>query len=180
MNPTRFARRGLHGASVAITALLAACGTQNEPSQPSLPAAAVFQSTTGSAVIAAGGAGTVAPARLAPRVSNASTPRGYRQDAATHLYGLNRERIYSGRMPPMLYAIGVVEVDVDSRGDVRRVHWLRAPRHAPEVIQEIERTVRAAAPFPSPPGFGRVQYVDTWLWDRSGRFQLDTLTEGQD
>jgi protein TonB len=24
-----------------------------------------------------------------------------------------------------------------------------------------------------------VQYVDTWLWDRSGRFQLDTLSEGQ-
>jgi hypothetical protein len=57
--------------------------------------------------------------------------------------------------------------------------WLRGPSHAPEVMAEIERIVRAAAPFPSPPGFGRVQYVDTWLWDRSGRFQLDTLSEGQ-
>eukprot|EP01038_Epipyxis_sp_PR26KG_P018917 gene18917-26788_t len=48
-----------------------------------------------------------------------------------------------------------------------------------DALAEIERLVRAAAPFPSPPGFGRVQYVDTWLWDRSGRFQLDTLSEGQ-
>jgi protein TonB len=24
-----------------------------------------------------------------------------------------------------------------------------------------------------------VTYTDTWLWDKSGRFQLDTLTEGQ-
>lgn len=27
---------------------------------------------------------------------------------------------------------------------------------------------------------GRVTYTDTWLWHKSGRFQLDTLTEGQD
>jgi len=24
-----------------------------------------------------------------------------------------------------------------------------------------------------------VVYTDVWLWDKSGRFQLDTLTEGQ-
>jgi protein TonB len=23
-------------------------------------------------------------------------------------------------------------------------------------------------------------WTDTWLWHKSGRFQLDTLTEGQD
>ena len=27
---------------------------------------------------------------------------------------------------------------------------------------------------------GKVSYTDTWLWDKSGRFQLDTLTEGQE
>ena len=44
----------------------------------------------------------------------------------------------------------------------------------------IERTVRAAAPFPAPARMGKVVYTDTWLWHKSGRFQLDTLTEGQD
>ena len=78
-----------------------------------------------------------------------------------------------------LYAIGVFEVELSQGGRVGSTRWLRGPSHAPEVMAEIERLVRAAAPFPSPPGFGRVQYVDTWLWDRSGRFQLDTLTEGQ-
>ena len=96
------------------------------------------------------------------------------------MYRLNRERIYAGRLPPMLYAIGVLEVDVDARGQVSGLNWRRAPRHAPEVIAEIERTVRAAAPFPAPARLGRVTYTDVWLWDRSGRFQLDTLTEGQD
>jgi hypothetical protein len=25
-----------------------------------------------------------------------------------------------------------------------------------------------------------VTYTDVWLWHKSGKFQLDTLTEGQD
>ena len=54
---------------------------------------------------------------------------------------------------------------------------MRKPSHAPEVVAEIERSVRAAAPFPS--AGKSVTYTDTWLWDKSGRFQLDTLTEGQ-
>ena len=79
----------------------------------------------------------------------------------------------------MLYAIGVLDVDIDRSGRVTKLSWSRAPRHAPEVIAEIERTVRAAAPFPVPSRMGRVTYTDTWLWDKSGHFQLDTLTEGQ-
>ena len=82
-------------------------------------------------------------------------------------------------MQPNLYAIGVLEVNLDRQGRVTGLHWMRAPKHAPEVIEEIERTVREAAPFPAPSRMGRVVYTDTWLWDKSGQFQLDTLTEGQ-
>ena len=46
-------------------------------------------------------------------------------------------------------------------------------------MQENRHTVRAAAPYPAPTRMGRVTYTDTWLWDKTGRFQLDTLTEGQ-
>ena len=82
-------------------------------------------------------------------------------------------------MPPLLYAIGVLQVEVDSQGRVIKLDWMRAPKQAPEVIAEIERTVRLAAPFPQPARLGKVTYTDTWLWHSSGRFQLDTLTEGQ-
>ena len=82
-------------------------------------------------------------------------------------------------MPPLLYAIGVLEVEIDARGNVTKTHWLRGPNHAPEVMREIERTVRGLSPFPAPVRLGGVTYTDTWLWDKSGRFQLDTLTEGQ-
>jgi protein TonB len=127
-------------------------------------------------------AATAAPGAQAargPQPSQAPTALAYRRDAARHLYEGNRARIFPGRLPPMLYAIGVLDVELDGQGQVRGLSWQRAPRHAPEVIAEIERTVRAAAPFPAPARMGRVVYTDVWLWDRSGRFQLDTLTEGQ-
>jgi len=76
------------------------------------------------------------------RASAATTPREYRRDAAQHLYAQNRGRIFPGRLPPLLYAVGVLEVEVDGSGQVRQLNWMRAPRHAPEVIAEIERTVR--------------------------------------
>ncbi|WP_442909631.1 hypothetical protein [Hydrogenophaga sp.] len=114
-----------------------------------------------------------------PLPGQAPASAAYRREAATHLYRKYPERIYRGQLPAMLYAIGVLEVELGQDGRVGSTRWLRGPSHAPEVMAEIERLVRQAAPFPSPPGFGRVQYVDTWLWDRSGRFQLDTLTEGQ-
>ena len=117
--------------------------------------------------------------RTPPPASDASTARAYRLDAARHLYALNAGRIYQGKMPPMLYAVGVLQVDIGGRGQVLGMRWMRAPTQAPEVMAEIERTVRQAAPFPVPLRLGHVTYTDIWLWDKSGRFQLDTLTEGQ-
>jgi periplasmic protein TonB len=128
---------------------------------------------------AAGVTGPVAGPRGSARNSNASTPRAYRQDGATHLYGLNSSRIYKGKMPPLLYAVGVLNVEIDKTGRVTRLDWMRAPKHAPEVIAEIERTIRQASPFPAPARMDKVVYTDTWLWHVSGKFQLDTLTEGQ-
>jgi len=118
-------------------------------------------------------------AGITGRVSDATTPREYRRDGASHLYSKNGTRIFPGKMPPLLHAIGVLQVDINGTGAITGLRWMRAPSHAPEVVAEIERTVRSAAPFPVPVKMGRVTYTDTWLWHKSGRFQLDTLTEGQ-
>ena len=72
-----------------------------------------------------------------------------------------------------------MQVDIDQQGAVTDVRWMRAPQHVPAVMAEIERTVRAAAPYPAPVRMGKVTYTDTWLWHKTGRFQLDTLSEGQ-
>ncbi|MES2786044.1 MAG: hypothetical protein V4684_11320 [Pseudomonadota bacterium] len=159
-------------------ALLAGCTSAPRPAPPVTTTPPPAESAPAVQGQPAQQSPTVHTYRSSP--SQAPTPRAYRADAATHLYGLNSDRIYKGRLPPLLYAIGVLQVEVDRQGQVRNLSWMRAPKHAPEVVAEIERTVRAAAPFPVPARMGKVVYTDTWLWHKSGRFQLDTLTEGQD
>lgn len=158
---------------LGTAALLASCTTAPPP-EPPKPVVAPPQPPVAVAPP------VVEPPPMVIKTSQALNPRAYRADAAQHIYSLNQERIWKGRLPPLLYAIGVLQVEVDGRGQVRNLSWMRAPRHAPEVIAEIEKTVRAAAPFPVPAKMGKVVYTDTWLWHKTGRFQLDTLTEGQD
>ncbi|HUR90891.1 MAG TPA: hypothetical protein VMZ74_17535 [Ramlibacter sp.] len=158
-----------------IAALLAACSSAPPPApvaRAPIPASVPEQIQVAPA--------PAAVAHAAPTlVSHAATPRAYRADAASHIYAKNADRIYKGKLPPLLHAVGVLQVEVDSRGMVRHISWMRAPSHAPEVMRDIERMVRAAQPYPAPQRMGTVVYTDTWLWHKSGRFQLDTLTEGQ-
>jgi periplasmic protein TonB len=169
------ALRPLAPALAAVAALLASCTSTPLPPVDA-PRATVANPPT---VATAPQSVQPAPAMII-KTSMATNARAYRSDAASHIYGMNADRIWKGRLPPMLYAIGVLQVEVDGRGNVRNLNWMRAPKHAPEVIAEIEKTVRDAAPFPVPARMGKVVYTDTWLWHKSGRFQLDTLTEGQD
>ena len=171
----------LVAATTAAAVLLAACSTVDLSEKQPAPAAPAPKPAP-----APGTAATPPPVATprpavpgVPTASTASTPLAYRRDAAKHLYALNAERIYKGMLQPNLYAIGVLEVDIDRTGRVTGTNWRRAPSHAPEVMEEIIRTVRAAAPYPVPSRMGKVTYTDIWLWDKSGQFQLDTLTEGQ-
>ena len=171
--------RPLTPALLGAAAVLAACQSTPLPQDPPRPAPQPAPQVSVAPRAAPQAAPEPAP-RMVMKSSNATNPRAYRTDAAQHIYAMNGDRIWKGRMPPLLYAIGVLQVEVDGSGHVRNLSWMRAPKHAPEVIAEIEKTVRAAAPFPVPARMGKVVYTDTWLWHKSGRFQLDTLTEGQD
>ncbi|RZL61140.1 MAG: hypothetical protein EOP81_18010, partial [Variovorax sp.] len=84
-----------------------------------------------------------------------------------------------GKIPPLVYAVVVVETDIDASGNVLRVEFSRTPSHAPEVPPLIADLIRKASPLPSPGKLGAHTYVDTWLWDKGGNFQLDSRTLGQ-
>ncbi|TSE23372.1 hypothetical protein Tsedi_02268 [Tepidimonas sediminis] len=172
----RMTRWTMVAAGAALTGWLAGCTTA--PPKPVAPAP-----EPAAPVVA-----TPAPVPEAPRVveppfsgkvSLASSEREYRRDGAGHLYERYGERVFRGKLPPLLQAVGVMRVTIGPRGEVQHFEWMRAPDHVPHVKAEIERMVLAAAPYPAPQRLGSVVYTDSWLWDRSGRFQLDTLTEGQ-
>lgn len=117
----------------------------------------------------------------AERQITVQTPavRAYRKVGAAAIYKKYPQRIYKGKIPPLVYAVVVTETDVDADGRVTAVHFSRTPSHAPEVSGMIADLIQGASPLPSPGKIGAHTYVDTWLWDKSGQFQLDTLTLGQ-
>ncbi len=115
------------------------------------------------------------------RLITTQTPvvRAYRKIGARHIYTKYAQRIYKGKIPPLVYAVVVVETDIDANGKVTGVTFSRIPSHAPEVPPMIEELIKAASPLPNPGKLGGHTYIDTWLWDKSGKFQLDSLTQGQ-
>jgi protein TonB len=119
------------------------------------------------------------PMQAPATASNAETPVEYKRDAAKHLYASFPMRIYRGKMPPLLYGVAIVEVEVDAEGKVLDVQ-LKRPPAAPEVGPWVQSMIRRAAPFPLPAKLGeKVTFSEIWLVDKGGNFQLDTLTEGQ-
>ena len=117
--------------------------------------------------------------QAAPRESAAEIEKEYRIDAAKHLYTAYSSRIYRGVLPPLLYSVMVVETEIDATGQVANVTVVRKPAAA-EVAPWVVAMIRRASPFPAPAKFnGGVRNTEIWLVDKSGRFQLDTLTEGQ-
>ena len=83
-------------------------------------------------------------------------------------------------LPPLLYGIIMLETELDASGQVVNVSVVRKPA-ADEVAPWVLAMVRRAAPDPAPgamPG-ATVRLTETWFVDRSGLFQLFSLTEGQ-
>jgi hypothetical protein len=117
--------------------------------------------------------------RSAPLDSQASTEQAYRKDAGAHFYSAYPTQVYYGKLPPLLYAVAVTETEIDAKGAVLNVRVKRAPAGAKHVGPWVMDLIRRAAPLPPPVRMGNVRYIEIWLVDRSGRFQVDSLTEGQ-
>jgi protein TonB len=115
----------------------------------------------------------------AMQVSTAETEKAYRMDAARHIYAAYPDKIYKGKLPAMVYAVVVLEMDVDAKGQLQNINLLRTPSHAPEVTASVQDLIRRASPMPAPARMGGVRFTEIWLVDKSGRFQLDALTSGQ-
>jgi len=120
-----------------------------------------------------------AGAQTMEKVSLASSAQAYRSDAARHVYKTYASQIYKGMLPPLVHAIVVIETEVDKTGSVRDVRVVRGPSHAPDVTKRVIAMVHKASPFPEPRKLGATKFLEVWMVDRGGKFQVHTLTEGQ-
>ena len=123
-------------------------------------------------------AGATAPADATITMQTPAV-KAYRKTGARYIYTRYPKRIYKGKIPPLVYAVVVVETHVEADGTVSAVTFSRTPSHAPEVPPQIAELIKQSSPLPNPGKVGAHTYVETWLWDKSGNFQLDTLTLGQ-
>jgi protein TonB len=110
--------------------------------------------------------------------SAAASAKDYKKDGAKHIYAAYAKQIHKGKMPPLLYGIAIIETTIGPQGEVQDVRVVRQPAAA-EVAPWAVNMIKAAGPFPAPQKMGSVTYSDIWLVHKTGKFQLDTLTEGQ-
>lgn len=129
-------------------------------------------------------------ARIAMTIAPLPTPApppsrtldAYKADVARHVMLRNPERIFEGRLPPLLPAVVVLNITVDREGRLTDVQVQRSrDRGASEVALA---SLRRSGPLPRPDGLGQqsdaMTFSETFLFAERYRFQIRTLAGPQD
>ena len=123
----------------------------------------------------------------APVASPSLTLEAYKASVARHIVGRNADHTFSGRLPPILPAIVVLNISVDKEGQLTNVQVQRS--RDPQASQVALASVRRSGPLPRPGELlmrsgSAMTFSETFLFDRTGdpvsyRFQLRSLAGPQ-
>ena len=109
------------------------------------------------------------------------TTEVYKRNVARQIYRANSDQLFEGPLPPLLKAVIVLNVHVDSRGQPVRITVMRS--NGMRTLEAIAtQSVRNAAPLPAPGRLlqrGYAEIVETWLFRADNRFQVRSLAERQ-
>lgn len=151
-----------------MTVTIAGCSVlfPNEPSQ-------VVRVDPGTGIAPAEGAETTRDA-----TSTAFTLDGYKQDLANRISQVNSTKVYIDRPQALLRSVIVVKYQVDGNGNLVGSEIFRSNRDR-ETETTALASLRNTAPFPKPAPHllrhGRVDIMESWLFNNDGRFQLRTI-----
>ena len=136
---------------------------------------------------AASTVGHVAGAVVRPFTSSPASkpsPAGlddYKTQVAQHILQHNPDRSYSGTLPPMLPAIVVLEITVDSQGQLADVAVQRS--RDPDASQIALDSMRRSTPLPPPSQLasasGKLTFSETFLFADNQRYQIRSLAGPQ-
>lgn len=114
--------------------------------------------------------------------STAGTLSGYKLALANRISQVNSTKVYIGRPQALLRSVVVLKFVVDANGSLVRSEIMRSNRDRTTEATALS-TLRSTAPFPKPAAallrHGRVELIETWLFNNDGRFQLRTIAEPQ-
>lgn len=159
-------KTSIKAACVSALALLSACGHQ-APVAPPYPAG---QSASRAPAVARGA--------ISGQRTSFDNVDAYKYDVAEQIMRYNTEHTFSGRVPPLLPAIVVLSITVDSNGKATRVTVQRSrDNQASKVaLAAMQRAGHLPKPFNLATGPGRsLTFSETFLFTADYRFQLRTL-----
>ena len=114
--------------------------------------------------------------------STANTVGEYKLALANRIAQVNSTKVYVGRPQALLRSVVVVKYLVDANGSLLRSEILRSNRDRTTEATALA-ALRSTAPFPKPAfsllRHGKIELMETWLFNNDGRFQLRTIAEPQ-
>jgi hypothetical protein len=168
------------GKAALVAALLAGCSSPIPPYRPT-PAPA----QPGDAVRPAAPRENPPPAAPGAPTAKGMKPAlvvgswsAYRRQVAERLVAASPGATYAGRVPDVLLAIPVLEVELNADGSVRKVLVLRHPKQATDTTQLAIDAVHRAAPYGDVSRLPRPwKFSETFLFDDARRFKPRTLDD---
>ncbi len=117
-----------------------------------------------------------------PQLSSADDIDDYKALVAAQIMQANPDSTFSGKLPPMLPAIVVVNISVDVRGELTRVTVQRSRDSAASTV--ALSAVKQSGPFPMPlhlllRGHKTLDFSETFLFGDRYRFKLRSLAGPQ-
>lgn len=112
----------------------------------------------------------------------AGVPEGIRKDFAHAVYDGSPELVHNRNPQPLLRAVIVLNVKLDE-GDHWRAEVVRTNDEQPEMLVRAMETVRRAPPIQlteeAKSELRRNGFIEAWLFDNDGSFQVKTLAKAQ-
>jgi protein TonB len=106
----------------------------------------------------------------------------YKRQVAEHIVEVSPDKIYPGHPQAMLRSVVVLKYVVDANGKLVHSDTLRSNGDTVTVATALS-ALRNASPFPPPPNHllthGRIEILETMLFNDDGRFQLRSIAEPQ-
>ncbi|MGX4642696.1 energy transducer TonB [Massilia sp. SYSU DXS3249] len=123
-----------------------------------------------------------APRTEAPVPPPSRTLDAYKAEVAQHVMRRNSEQTFSGRLPPMLPAIVVLNITVDEDGELSDVEVQRSRDDDASAVAVA--SMRRSGPLPKPAALlagnmRKLTFSETFLFDHRYRFQLRSLAGPQ-
>jgi protein TonB len=117
-----------------------------------------------------------------PQLASTDNINDYKALVATQILQANPNITFSGKLPPMLPAIVVVNISVDARGELTRVVVQRSRDSAASTVALA--AVKQGGQFPMPQhlllrGHRTLDFSETFLFGDRYRFKLRTLAGPQ-